>query len=174
MSVREHIEKTEPRVFTFYTTALHYCELIDGLRIGTVKSPYTKLLASLSALSNAGLSLPFDMPDNDVEAPELSHEQWSVIAGEIANAIDPACQSLFATLAEDDTAGKSRVKMLWDDLADIYRDLQEGITLYERGDQESVSEAIWQWRFGYEHHWGYHLYSALLTVHEIHYRVYED
>lgn len=59
--------------------------------------------------------------------------------------------------------------MLWDDLTDLYVDLRRGLSLYERGGRDDVSEAVWWWRFGYEHHWGSHLFRALATVHEIRY-----
>jgi hypothetical protein len=60
-----------------------------------------------------------------------------------------------------------RVAMLWDDLADIYRDLKNGLRLFDLGTQDATLQAIWDWRFGYENHWGSHLMQALVTVHEI-------
>ena len=39
---------------------------------------------------------------------------------------------------------------LSDDLADIYRDLRRGLAAAER----DIEEAVWDWRFSYETHWG--------------------
>ena len=59
--------------------------------------------------------------------------------------------------------------MFWDDLADIYRDLHNGLVLWNRGRPNAQAQAAWQWRFDYEMHWGEHLFRAMLTVHEIRY-----
>ena len=45
-----------------------------------------------------------------------------------------------------------------DDLADIYRDLKEGLELYEAG---HVAEALWEWSQSFNTHWGRHASSAL-------------
>jgi hypothetical protein len=50
---------------------------------------------------------------------------------------------------------------LADDIADIYRDLQEGLVLCEARPQD----AIWEWRLLFYSHWGKHAINALLTTH---------
>jgi len=54
---------------------------------------------------------------------------------------------------------------LADDFADIYRDLTAGIVLYQRASRESVQEAVWQWKFGFETHWGRHAVDSLRALH---------
>jgi hypothetical protein len=49
---------------------------------------------------------------------------------------------------------------LSDDLADIYRDLQEGFA------QLSAADRIWSWRFNWEIHWGRHAIAALRAIAE--------
>jgi hypothetical protein len=51
---------------------------------------------------------------------------------------------------------------LGDDLADIYCDLVEGLEHFRVGD---LDEALWEWRFGYDTHWGNHLFEALRVIH---------
>lgn len=50
-----------------------------------------------------------------------------------------------------------------DDLADIYCDLHEGWSLWNKG---YVAEAVWQWRFGFQQHWGAHLVAVQTVVYE--------
>ena len=50
-----------------------------------------------------------------------------------------------------------------DDLADIYKDLKEGLLLYDSG---KVNEAVWEWRFNYLIHWGRHLTGAQTALHQ--------
>ena len=48
-----------------------------------------------------------------------------------------------------------------DDLGDIYRDLQRGLEHWRNG---RVAEALWEWRFNFQIHWGEHATSALRAL----------
>jgi len=50
---------------------------------------------------------------------------------------------------------------LADDLSDIYGDLKAGLRKWQRGECEA---AAWDWRFGFEYHWGRHLVGALQAL----------
>lgn len=49
-----------------------------------------------------------------------------------------------------------------DDLADVWRDLKEGMLAWEAGDHRG---AAWTWHFGFEVHWGYHAVDVLRQIH---------
>src|SRR5262249_48569314 len=49
-----------------------------------------------------------------------------------------------------------------DDIADIYRDVVSGLGAYQVGRR---AQAIWEWRFGFEHHWGGHATGAIRALH---------
>ena len=51
---------------------------------------------------------------------------------------------------------------LADDVLDIYRDVQRGLALW---DSSQVRNAIWDWRFHFEFHWGEHAVDALRALH---------
>jgi hypothetical protein len=53
---------------------------------------------------------------------------------------------------------------LADDLADIYRDLADGLAKWRRGEREG---AAWAWQFQFACHWGEHLTSALRALHAL-------
>ncbi len=53
---------------------------------------------------------------------------------------------------------------LADDIADIYRDLKDGIGLKE-ANKVPACEIIFEWRFGFTSHWGQHAVNALRTIH---------
>jgi hypothetical protein len=56
----------------------------------------------------------------------------------------------------------SNYNSLAGDLSEIWADLREGLSLYDHG---HVVEAVWEWRFGFEHHWGTHLVAAQRAIH---------
>jgi hypothetical protein len=47
---------------------------------------------------------------------------------------------------------------LIDDLGDVYRDLMAGLVQWRMG---NTGEALWEWRFRFEFHWGEHATSSL-------------
>lgn len=49
---------------------------------------------------------------------------------------------------------------LADDLADVWRDLKEGLMLRD----QSPESAAWQWRFNFEIHWGHHASAGLYAL----------
>lgn len=53
---------------------------------------------------------------------------------------------------------------LADDLADIYRDLKEGVVLKETY-RTWPQDLIWEWRLAFYSHWGKHAMDALLAIH---------
>lgn len=58
-------------------------------------------------------------------------------------------------------AEEAVVADLADDLADIWRDLKPGLSLWKEG---SRNAAAWHWRFHFEAHWGHHATGALYAL----------
>ncbi len=52
--------------------------------------------------------------------------------------------------------------LLSDDLMDVYREVKAGLALFDSGQRES---AVWEWRFGFQNHWGIDAVSALVAIH---------
>jgi hypothetical protein len=51
---------------------------------------------------------------------------------------------------------------LADDLVDIYRDLATGLHLHHMG---RIDDALWEWGFNFQVHWGEHASSAIRALH---------
>jgi hypothetical protein len=51
---------------------------------------------------------------------------------------------------------------LADDLVHIYRHLAAGLRLHELG---KVDDALWEWGFNFQAHWGEHASSAIRALH---------
>ena len=50
-------------------------------------------------------------------------------------------------------------------LADIYQDLKDLTSLYQIGNNEAMSEALWECRYNFENYWGIRLLAALSGIH---------
>ncbi len=51
---------------------------------------------------------------------------------------------------------------LQEELADIYQDVAEGLSLYKEG---YVNDGLWHWRLTFEFHWGRRILSVMNTLH---------
>lgn len=59
---------------------------------------------------------------------------------------------------------------LVDDFADIYADLKEELTKIDQiATDESIEDALWQLKFGFNHHWGNHCINAMRALHHLWY-----
>jgi hypothetical protein len=54
---------------------------------------------------------------------------------------------------------------LIDDLGDIYKDLKCALLVFEVDDIAAKENAIWQFKFDFEYHWGEHCIEALSAIH---------
>jgi hypothetical protein len=59
-------------------------------------------------------------------------------------------------------ADKPVTASLADDIADIYRDVVSGLRHYRAGHRD---EAVWQWTFTLQSHWGGHITGAIRALH---------
>jgi hypothetical protein len=51
---------------------------------------------------------------------------------------------------------------LSDDLLDVYRDVRRGLALWE---SRRDADAVWEWKFHFDAHWGAHAVDALRALH---------
>lgn len=55
---------------------------------------------------------------------------------------------------------------IYEDLASVYEDVAGPLALFDRGDDDALRTAVWQWRFNMESHTGRHLIGSLLPLHQ--------
>lgn len=138
------------KVEAFYISALQYCSLIENWNKKNIKSK--SLITSLFDLYSKALYLPEIEPkdtaalDFDISVPKIDFEQYDHY------------WEIFNPYHLDEPLEVS----LSDDIIDIYRDIKRGLILYEKNKD---IEAIWQWRFNFEIHWGNHVVDAIRALH---------
>ncbi len=168
----------------FAAAAESYIAFIDSFANARPDNLYTTLESHLADLHAAILPVVAETNEKRqrrLEKISLSLEQNKIIRS-LTNSVtsNEAAQlydwheECWKTENPNDNYCAIRASMLWDDLADIYRDLHTGLTLWKLDTPESKIEASWQWRFNYDSHWGNHLFRASTTVHEIRYHLHKD
>jgi hypothetical protein len=171
----------------FAEPAADFCAFIDSLQNEKPNHLYTSLELLLARLMASILPVRSELgPEDKGEFDKLrmTHQDWKQIVDVVGEAMSAELRALFELQGgydvykpgadASDQYEARRAEMLWDDLADIYRDLRYGLDLWQLGKAESMAEAAWQWRWGYENHWGQHLLRAMMTVHEIRYLLFAE
>lgn len=166
----------------FALVAESYIAFIDSFASARPENLYTTLELHLADLYSTILPVVAEM--NEPSLPELedigmSHEQWHQISQLIGNTTgDETAQMIkwHEKIEGKDSFPPSALRAyeLFDDLADIYRDLNTGLILWNLDTPESRIEASWKWRYNYDTHWGNHLFRASTTVHEVLYTLHDD
>jgi hypothetical protein len=113
----------------------------------------------LTALYSAVLDLPAGVAPQEPPS-SVSDERWNAVRARFAHLPFRYYTTVINPLAypvEDMT-----VADVADDLADLYRDLEDGIVLYDRG---AFDEAAWHWRHTFRSRWGRRLLGALGATH---------
>lgn len=119
-------------------------------------------LLHLVRLYLAALELPVSGGGTDKDVPDVRVDdmRWrSIFAhaarlplnfyGEVYDPLPmPATEPVVASLA--------------DDIADIYRDVVSGLRHYQAGRRD---EAVWEWTFSLQAHWGHHITGAIRALH---------
>ncbi|MDN7245549.1 DUF5063 domain-containing protein [Planococcus shenhongbingii] len=141
----------------FRIAAAAYCDFIDSCSSFDDKETLIKLLSLVSRLYTEAFELPEvelegeHTIDVDFPLPEVIFQKHNVYK-EIFN---PYHDTIPVNGCLDD------------DITDIYSDIKNGLLLYEQGHD---AEAVWEWKFSFEVHWGEHATSAIRALHSINYQ----
>jgi hypothetical protein len=153
------------RVEAFRRDTERYCVGIEGISGATLGSFLALMEECLPALLIGALQLPDVGADDEDLTPHIASDALASIRMAIGVKLGrhDAYRDVF-----DPTEVASRdvvIGSLAGDLGDIYRDLKEGLLAWDTADPRAQRDAVWQWRFGLQSHWGRHLAAALRVIH---------
>lgn len=152
---------SEPSASAFHAAAMAYCAWCHQPRTEPEAEQAREALRSLTKLHSAALDLPRSPPcGGDPVAPEVTDDGWKAIYDSFQGL--PFQYSGVVQAPHVDLPGEAVVGDLADDLADVYRDIKDGLALWEHG---HPIEAVWHWRFHFAFHWGRHAADALRALH---------
>ncbi|MBW8825068.1 MAG: DUF5063 domain-containing protein [Acidobacteria bacterium] len=152
------LERERAGIQAFRPVAERFCTLVESER-----APLRAILASAVALIAAALELPDIEPSEaDYDDPDDLDDDCRLVATRIGEAVrghDPYWEVFDPRLMDEPVAGS-----LIDDLSDIYRDLRRGLAIASAG---FAPDALWEWRFSFESHWGNHAVDAIRVLHRV-------
>ena len=158
----------------FGPIAEQYCSLVDS-QSALDKSEFLlgiyRMLPELIAEASRLPLVSFHDDENEEQEAtirkiraetEMKHQDWGQLYDSLKEKL--GAWNLYWMVFDPRTDNEAIQGSLADDIADIYRDLKDGIVLKE-ANEVPASEIIFEWRFGFTSHWGQHAVNALRTIH---------
>ncbi len=99
--------------------------------------------------------------------PTVTEQDWSGIFQRIAQLLGRHNDILRP--AEEDEFDRSELvtHTISEDMADVYQELRDFTTIYSRGLEEMMNDAVWELKERFAEHWGKKLLRSLLALHEL-------
>lgn len=162
LKIEEILNKQEFIVFYEYTQ--DFCNFIE---ISDIENDYFKTLKiKLLKLYELGTNLPWvDLQSNVDYDDKLSDIEFKGLLDNIASKIG---DNRFYWHVFDPTNENDKEPVcgdLVDDLGDIYKDLKYSILIFNLNQLDSKENAVWQFKFDFDSHWGDHCINALNAIH---------
>lgn len=136
-----------------------YCEWVDS-EPGAAEEEARLALRLLSRLYYQALLLPAGECGADLAGQRISDEEWMRKHRRFASMPFQYYRDYFQPAdLNDESPAMGDVA---DDLADIYRDVADALSLYDAG---HIAEALWEFRQSFMTHWGRHAVGAINAIH---------
>jgi hypothetical protein len=155
-------DRARDPIARFRLAAQEFVATIDSVTSRRTLAGPEEIASVLAELYSAGLRLPAVDLTTDEPLPDaaISSEEWSRLFRSLQAALG---DDEYATAAASDPlVTELRKGSLADDLADVYRDVKEGLDLLRSGTPET--DVVWSWRFSLHSHWGGHAVEALRAL----------
>jgi len=153
-------------VVSFLTSANHFCELVSDPFKFQRSELFKYLQEILPELYSRALRLPKLEPVlNEANEKFVMEEEYEKIKNDLAQKIGYLDDYLEIIEPDFSDADGPVPTCLSEDLADIYQDLKDLLSLIHIGNNEMMNDAIWECRMNFEKYWGQKLVNGLRVIH---------
>ena len=140
---------------------MHVVDLLDRYSRDDFVRDLENVLVDLYA---AGVGLDNLEPNDDAEPRDgLTAEEGFALRSRLAETLGD--YDLYEVVFDPYDRNSAPVtSSLADDVAEIYGDLQEGFAELRAG---QTANALWDWKFGFDYHWGRHAAHAIHALYNL-------
>lgn len=159
----------------FVTVAVQYCAFLENFEEITETELTDKLTKILPLLYLKASLVPETDTVNDDE-PEITvtEDIYNFITSKLYNVYvnnDTYLEVFLQDMKYSETPISASIS---EDLADIYQDLKNFITIFERGITENMNDALYLCMENFKAYWGQKLVNVLRALHSIKYSIEPD
>jgi len=155
-------------VTTFVTRAAEYCTFVENTGNFSKRDFVQKSIRLLSSLYASMAEMPdVSNATDSVNEKFVNETHWHRIYNQVNQKLgyhDDYVDVYDPVAREDQDVS---IVSLGDNFADIYQDLKDFVTLYSRGNEQVMQDALWECRMNFEEYWGPRLLSALRVLHRL-------
>ncbi len=145
----------------FASAVRAYCEWAEHApEGGTPKWHMQTARRHLSSLYALAVGLPQDFCDCEPAERAVTSDEWKATSDRFGFLPVSYYGSILDPL--EVSAGDTALGDLADDLADTWRDLKDGLILFDAGHRDAAG---WHWQNSFDIHWGQHAVDALAIIH---------
>jgi hypothetical protein len=152
----------------FKSVAARYCSVVDSSASLDRATLLVQIYGILPQLIHEAIALPdvapSDQGDERVVELRITQKEWQRLYDSLKEKLGD--WNLYCSIFDPTKDSEAVRGSLADDIADIYRDIKEGLACDSPG-LSLQNDIIWEWRLGYYSHWGQHAMEALRTIHSL-------
>lgn len=157
-------------VVEFVTVAVQYCTFLENTENQTSKE-YTDKLTKLLPLLYLKAAL---LPETEIEDeiyPEVTvtEDDYNYIVSKLYSAYKEKDTYLEVFLDDMKYSDTPIAASISEDIADIYQDIKNFISIYEQGIEENMSEGLYTCFENFKLYWGQKLVNVLRALHSLRY-----
>lgn len=159
----------------FVTVAVQYCGYFESFE-NEGETELTNKLTKLLPLLYLKASM---VPDTDMineEEPEITvtEEHYNYITSKLYNVFLDKDTYLEVFLQDMKYSETPIAASISEDLADIYQDLKNFVTIFERGVTDNMNDALYVCMENFKTYWGQKLVNVLRALHSLKYTIEND
>lgn len=154
----------------FVTVAVQYCRFLESFEdtpAEELTDKFTKLLPLLYL--KASLVPHTEMVDDEGMETSVTESDYNYIMSKLHKVYGKDDRYLEVFLQDMKYSETPIAESISENLADIYQDLKNCITIYERGITENMNDALYMCVENFSTYWGQKLVNVLRALHSLKY-----
>ncbi len=158
------------QVTEFVTRAAEYCTFVENTGNFSKRDFIRKALSLLSEIYTRMMQMPaLENVTDAVNEKYVTENDWNTIYQKVSTKLGYHNDYLdiFDPVAKEEE--EVSVASLGDNFADLYQDMKDFITLYSMGNEEVMTDALWECQMNFEEYWGHKVLNALRILHRIYF-----
>lgn len=157
-------------VVEFVTVAVQYCTFLENTENQTSKEYTDKLTILLPLLYLKAALLPeTEIEDEIYPEVTVTEDDYNYIVSKLYSAYKEKDTYLEVFLDDMKYSDTPIAASISEDIADIYQDIKNFISIYEQGIEENMSEGLYTCFENFKLYWGQKLVNVLRALHSLRY-----
>ena len=152
----------------FVKVASEFCTFAENAYRFSKKDFLDKARKLLPLLYLKGSLLPrFESVFDDENEKFVTEEDWDFIHETVQKKLGfhDEYREVFDPLTHEQV--EQSTASISDNIADIYQDMKNFVTLYNMGTEEIMNDALWECQLNFEEFWGQRLLNGLKAIHSV-------